>query len=60
MKLGHVSNKLKDFWAQDVDVIAKAAVLAAQQCAAGKKDTGVWKLEQADVVRLGRTEWKGE
>ena len=57
--MGNVSNKLVDFWAQEVDVIAKSAVAAAQRCTMGEREQGVWKLEQHDIVRLGRTEWKG-
>ena len=54
---GHVG--LKDFWAQDADIIAKAAVsasLQALQDSASKPK--VWTLGQSDIVRLGRTEWK--
>jgi uncharacterized protein YbjT (DUF2867 family) len=47
---------LKDFWAQDAEVIARAAVNAALQ-AEGREEK-VWVVEQGDVVRLGRTEWK--
>ncbi|KAI9691019.1 MAG: Protein fmp52, mitochondrial [Bathelium mastoideum] len=52
---------LKDTWAQDVDVIARAAVRAGELCVQGKKPEGVgkvWLVEQADIIRLGRTEWK--
>jgi uncharacterized protein YbjT (DUF2867 family) len=51
-------NRLTDFWAQDADVIARAGVNAAIQCIEGtRKEEGVWFLYQADIVRLGRTEW---
>lgn len=53
-----LGNKAKDFWAQDADVIAKAAVNAGVQCLEEKREEGVWLLGQADIVRLGRTEWK--
>jgi hypothetical protein len=54
-------NKLTDSWAQSADVIAKAGVAAALQCADGtRKEEGVWQLGQADIVRLGRTEWVEE
>lgn len=33
--------RLKDFWAQDVDVIARAAIAAGMQCLEGKKEEGV-------------------
>ncbi|KAH0405113.1 NAD dependent epimerase/dehydratase family protein-like protein, partial [Aureobasidium melanogenum] len=48
---------LKDFWAQDADVIAKAAISAALQCHEGKVQQKVWVLGQSDIVRLGKTEW---
>lgn len=55
---GHfLGNKAKDFWAQDADVIARAAVNAGLQCVEGKREEGDWLLGQADIVRLGRTEW---
>jgi uncharacterized protein YbjT (DUF2867 family) len=57
--MGSISgNKLKDFWAQDAEVIARAAVNAGFQCNEGGKEDGLWLLTQADVVRLGRSEWK--
>lgn len=56
--MGSVSNKLKDFWAQDDEVIARAAVKAGLE---GLKGVGgeekVKILGQSDIVRLGRTEW---
>ena len=51
---------LEDWWAQDVDVIGKAAVAAGLQCLEGKREEGVWVVSQNDIVRLGRKEWKGE
>jgi len=54
---GAVGNGLKDFWAQDAEVVAKAAVSAGLSCVEGKREDGVWVLEQKDIVRLGRTEW---
>jgi uncharacterized protein YbjT (DUF2867 family) len=55
---GHfLGNKAKDFWAQDADVIAKAAVNAGLHCLEGKREEGLWMLGQADIIRLGRTEW---
>ncbi|KAF2139386.1 uncharacterized protein K452DRAFT_232551 [Aplosporella prunicola CBS 121167] len=55
---GAFANGLKDFWAQDALVIARAAVHAGLLCARGEREDGVWELAQADIVRLGRTEWK--
>lgn len=49
---------LKDGWAQDADVIAKAAVQAAIDCLDGKETEKYRILGQADIVRLGKTEWK--
>ena len=51
-------NKATDFWAQDAGVIAKAAVNAGLKAAAGEQKEKVWIMTQADIVRLGRTEWK--
>ncbi len=50
-------NKFKDFWAQDAEVVGKAAVNAALQALEGDRPK-VWLLGQSDIVRLGRTEWK--
>lgn len=55
---GAVSDKLKDFWAQDDEVIARAAVKAGMDCLDGKEKEKVKVLAQSDIIRLGRTEWK--
>ena len=47
---------LKDFWAQDAEVVARAAVSAALQ--AEQREEKVWVVGQSDVIRLGKTEWK--
>ncbi|KAL3422002.1 Protein fmp-52, mitochondrial [Phlyctema vagabunda] len=49
---------LKDGWAQDADVIAKAAVSAGLKALAGEAPKGVWEIGQSEVIKLGRTEWK--
>ncbi|KAI9726729.1 MAG: Protein fmp52, mitochondrial [Chrysothrix sp. TS-e1954] len=56
--MGKVSgNKLKDFWAQDADVIGKAAVSAGLRCLDGSAPEGkVWTVSMGDIVKLGRTE----
>lgn len=54
---GSISNGLKDFWAQDAVTVGRAAVNAGLQALEGRKPK-VWDIGQADVVRLGRTEWK--
>lgn len=57
--LGAISKKwLTDWWAQDADIIGNAAVAAALQCAESKREPGVWLLEQCDIIRLGKTNWK--
>lgn len=56
---GSLSDKLKDFWAQDDEVIARAAVKAGLEALKGVDgEEKVKILGQADIVRLGRTEWK--
>ncbi|KAL8786643.1 MAG: hypothetical protein Q9213_002672 [Squamulea squamosa] len=53
--LGTISKGwLTDWWAQDADVIGRAAVAAALECAEGKRAKGVWIVGQSDIVRLGR------
>ena len=55
--LGHV---LVDSWAQEAGVVARAAVSAGLQCVEGKREEGVWVLDQKEIVKLGRTEWTGK
>lgn len=58
--LGMISKVwLTEWWAQDVDVIGRAAVVAGMQCVEGKRGEGVWVVSQSDIIRMGRTEWKG-
>jgi len=54
----------KDGWAQDADVIARAAVEAGVACLEGRREEaggggagGTWIVDQKDIVRLGK---KGE
>jgi hypothetical protein len=58
--VGMFSTGLKDAWAQDAEVIGRAAVAAGLQALENKegKVPRVWEVLQADIVRLGRTEWK--
>ncbi|CAK4033972.1 NAD dependent epimerase dehydratase family [Lecanosticta acicola] len=49
---------LKDSWAQDDVVIARAAVRAGLDAVEGKVSDKSRILGQGDIVRLGRTEWK--
>lgn len=61
---GWINPALKDCWAQDAEVIGRAAVNAGLRALEGKDGENVvprvWELGMADIVRLGRTEWKGE
>ena len=57
-KLGGAA--LTDWWAQDADVVAKAAVSAGLACAGGKREKGLWVVEQGEIVRLGKKEWEVE
>lgn len=54
---GMLGNAAKDFWAQDADVVGKAAVAAGLEALKGGKGS-VWEVGMADIVRLGRTEWE--
>lgn len=52
---------LKDTWAQDAEVIARAAVRAGMMCDRGeRKEEGVWILDQPEILKLGREEWSKE
>ena len=51
---------LTDWWAQDVDVIGRAVVNAGMQCVEGKRKEGIWEVNQSEIIKLGRTEWKGK
>lgn len=58
--LGAISKRwLTDWWAQEADIIGRAAVAAGRQALEGKREEGVWVVSQSDIIRLGRTEWKG-
>ncbi|KAJ8113433.1 hypothetical protein OPT61_g4433 [Boeremia exigua] len=48
----------QDKWAQNQTIIGRAAVAAVIAVEAGKAPSKFWVLEQADIVRLGRDEWK--
>ncbi|EGX87760.1 NAD(P)-binding domain [Cordyceps militaris CM01] len=56
--LGRVSTAAKDFLGQDAEVIARAAVRAAELAAQGKAPSEYWVVEASEILRLGRTEWK--
>ncbi|GJC96658.1 Nad dependent epimerase dehydratase family protein [Colletotrichum higginsianum IMI 349063] len=56
--LGMVSRNIQDSIGQEAEVIARAAVHAAVLVEQGKAPAGVWEISGAEIVRLGRTEWK--
>jgi len=55
---GMLGNGAKDFWAQDAEVVGRAAVAAGLQALEGGGKPAVWEVGQGDIVKLGRTEWK--
>ncbi|KAF7716500.1 fmp52-like protein, mitochondrial [Penicillium ucsense] len=56
--LHKVAQGIQDCLGQDQSIIGRAAVAAARQAEEGKAPSAYWIVEQADVVRLGRDEWK--
>jgi len=56
--LHKISPSIQDLLGQDQNIIARAAVAAAQAAQEGKAPSKYWILEQADVVKYGRDEWK--
>ena len=48
----------KVFIGQHMEIIGRAAVAAARLVQEGKAPAKYWVLEQADVVKYGRSEWK--
>lgn len=55
--LGAISGGiLKDVWAQDADVIARAAVRAGLRASeARKSELKVWEVEQKEILDLGQS-----
>lgn len=45
---------LKNWWAQDAEAVARAAVNAGEICLEEKKEKGVWIIGQKEIVRMGR------
>ncbi|KAK9424166.1 putative Protein FMP52 [Seiridium unicorne] len=56
--VGALPGMARDRLGQDANIIARAAVNAALLAKEGKAPSKYWVLEQADVVRLGRDEYK--
>ncbi|KAI0539110.1 NAD(P)-binding protein [Xylaria digitata] len=48
----------QDRFAQESQVVARAAVRAAALAAEGSAPSEYWVIEQNDIVKLGRDEWK--
>ncbi|KAL6797194.1 major facilitator superfamily domain-containing protein [Trichoderma sp. SZMC 28013] len=53
-----IGQGFQDKWAQDQTIIGRAAVAAVKMVEQGKAPGKFWVLEQLDIVRLGRDEWK--
>ncbi|KAI0872151.1 NAD(P)-binding protein [Hypoxylon argillaceum] len=53
----YIGQGAQDRFAQEDQVVARAAVKAALLAAEGKAPSKYWILEQSDIVRLGRDEW---
>jgi uncharacterized protein YbjT (DUF2867 family) len=51
---------LKDKLSVEGEVVGRAAAAALKLAAEGKAPAKYWTVEQSDIVRLGRDEWKGE
>ncbi|KAM5346622.1 hypothetical protein ACJ41O_009627 [Fusarium nematophilum] len=58
--IGRLSGAVKDALGQDAEVIARAAVKAAQLAGEGKAPSKYWVVDAAEIIKLGRTEWSGE
>ena len=43
---------------QDQTIIGRAAVAAERMVEDGQAPSKYWVLEQADIIKLGRDEWK--
>ena len=56
--IGMISKALTDPFSQDADTVAKAAVSAAIQCVEEKREKGLWVINQNEIVKLGRKDWK--
>ncbi|CAN8098187.1 unnamed protein product [Discula destructiva] len=56
--LHKISEGLQDKFAQDQLHIGRAAVVAARTAVEGKAPSKYWLVEGADILRMGRDEWK--
>ncbi|MCJ1472341.1 hypothetical protein MMC13_000988 [Lambiella insularis] len=56
--LNKLGQGVQDKIGQDQTIIGRAAVAAARIAEEGKAPSKYWVLEQADIVKIGRDEWK--
>jgi len=56
--LSKLGQGLQDKLGQDQTIIGRAAVAAARLAEEGKAPSKYWVLEQADIVKFGRDDWK--
>lgn len=56
--LGKVSAGLQNALGQDAEVIARAAIKAAQLAEGGNAPDKYWVVDSNEIIRLGKTEWK--
>ncbi|KAK7716129.1 hypothetical protein SLS64_003281 [Diaporthe eres] len=56
--LHKISQGLQDSFGQDQKFIGRAAVAAARAAEEGKAPSKFWCVEQAEILKLGRDEWK--
>ncbi|CAJ2504885.1 Uu.00g122790.m01.CDS01 [Anthostomella pinea] len=56
--LGYIGQGVQNKFSQEGDVVARAAVKASILAAEGKASSKYWILDAAEIVKLGRDEWK--
>ena len=56
--LGKISTHLTSWWTAEDVLVARSAVRAAEQCLEGKREKGIWLLNQGDLGKLGKDESK--
>ncbi|KAI1102054.1 NAD(P)-binding protein [Jackrogersella minutella] len=56
--LSKIGQGVQDSFGQESEVIGRAAVHASILAAEGKAPSKFWVIGQADIVKLGRDEWK--
>jgi len=56
--LNKLGQGIQDKLGQDQTIIGRAAIAAARMAEEGKSPSKYWVLEQDDIVKFGRDEWK--